>query len=265
MKIIKNNLLKATLVCLMVFVYFAQNSNAQCRVITIGDSTMAQYDETVNDKLNELRGWVQMLPPFLANSVTLDNFGKCGRSSKSFYYEFWKELRETLQPGDYVFIQFGHNDEKNAGLDSKESNQKGLGTAAWGQYIEYLTKYVQECRNRGAIPVLFTSIVRGSITVDGKLTPESLHNLSNICGNNIQMNYPLAMRALAKELAVPLIDMTLLTQKLVEAYGYEKAKKYIYCSKDNAHLKATGGILFAGLAVKEMYKQGILKQEFILP
>ena len=252
-----NNLSKTFVFFIIASLGMLCSGYAQCRILTIGDSTMASYDENTN----ELRGWVQMLPPFLNNDVTLNNQGASGRSSKSFYHEFWVGLRASLKPGDYVFIQFGHNDEKSAGLDSKD--QLGLGTAAWGQYIEYLTKYVQECRDRGAIPILFTSVVRGIRDDNRKLTDESLHSLSKICGNNIQMNYPLAMRALAIELDVPLIDMRSLTQQLVEFYEYEKSKRYIYCRRDDAHLQATGGMLFAGLAVNELQKKGLLTKELI--
>lgn len=251
-------------ICTLIFllIIFTPGS-ASLRLFTIGDSTMSDYDEQKYSGSNEQRGWAQMLPVFLQNNVQLINAAKSGRSSKSFYYEYWISLRDSLQKGDYVFIQFGHNDEKNDGLNSEGADKDSRGTAAWGQYQEYLAKYVNECRERGAIPILFTSVVRAGFDSDKHLTPTSLHSLHEICGNNTDMNYPMAMRSLAKKMHVPLIDMTRSTQQLVEAYGYNKSKKNIYCRKDDTHLTATGGILFARLAVKELIKNKMLKQYFI--
>lgn len=243
-----------------ILFFISNRTEAQSRIITIGDSTMSDYDEK---RYSDQRGWVQMLPAFLKDSIKLINAARAGRSSKSFYYEFWPELRDSIKSGDYIFIQFGHNDEKNGGVDSKGYGKEKLGTAAWGQYQEYLKKYVKESRDRGAIPIFFTSIVRGKFDEQDKLTDESIHSLKRICGNDSLMNYPLAMRSLAKELDVPLVDMTAFTKKIIESYGYEKAKKYIYCKKDDTHLKATGGILFSKLAVEELIRQKLLNNFFL--
>jgi len=246
---------------LFIIVFFSSffiKVSAQVRILTIGDSTMANYDEEKNSGEKEMRGWAQMFPVFTKDNVRVDNAAKNGRSSKSFYLEFWKELRETLKPGDYVFIQFGHNDEKNKGLDDEIGNPKQRGTAAWGQYQDFLTIYINESRERGAIPILFTPVVRRLFNEDNIISGVGLHNLSDIAGNDSLMNYPLAMKALAEKLNVPLIDMTTLTQNLVEGYGAEKAKKVIYANNDNTHLKAMGGILFSRLAAEELLKQNIL-------
>ena len=233
--------------------------NAQVRILTIGDSTMADYDVEKRTGENEMRGWGQMLSLFLTNGAKSENAAKNGRSSKSFYYEFWLELRNTLKPGDYVFIQFGHNDEKNQGLDTDPADTKERGTAAWGQYQEYLTRYVSKSRERGAIPVLLTPIVR-CLPEDSdttRLSGTGLHNLREIAGNDSTMNYPMAMRALARKLNVPLVDMTALTEKLVLEYGPVKARRIIYAKNDNTHLKAKGGILFARLAVLDLLSKNI--------
>jgi len=219
---------------------------------------MANYDEEKNSGEKEMRGWAQMFPVFVKDNVRVDNAAKNGRSSKSLYLEFWKDLRETLRPGDYVFIQFGHNDEKNKGMDDEIGNPKRRGTAAWGQYQDFLTIYVNESREKGAIPILFTPVVRRLFTEEGGLSGVALHNLNEIAGNDSLMNYPLAMKALAKKLNVPLIDMTTLTQDLVVGYGAEKSKEVIYARNDNTHLKAMGGILFSRLAAEELLNQNIL-------
>lgn len=255
------NLCKTVLILFACFC-FTSLMQAQVRVVTIGDSTMCEHDEEKHSGKDEERGWVELLPIYLEKDVVVKNYAKSGRSSKSFYYEFWHMLKDSVQAGDYVLIQFGHNDEKLQGRDSEGHTPKTRGTAAWGQYHEYLTKYIDDVRAKGAHPILLTSVVRGTMDENGKLVPESLHNLSHICGNDSVMNYPMAMRALAKKLEVPLVDMTVLTQKLVEDYGYEKAKKYIYCRKDNTHLKIAGAALFSQLAVEEMLRQGLMTEAF---
>lgn len=239
--------------------------SAQGRILTIGDSTMADYDVEKRSGENEMRGWGQMLPLFLTNGAESTNAAKNGRSSKSFYYEYWETLRESLRPGDYVFIQFGHNDEKNGGLDSDENDRSQRGTAAWGQYQKYLKLYVEESRAKGAIPVLLTPVVRRLFDDDNKLSGQALHSLTEIVKNDSTMNYPLAMRALAQELSVPLVDMTALTEAMVLEYGAEKSKEVIYARNDNTHLKAKGGILFARLAVTDLLSKGILTDYLIIP
>lgn len=253
--------ISALSICLFLF---CSPALSQVRVLTIGDSTMADYDEEKNSGENEMRGWAQMLPIFFDDSVIVDNAAKNGRSSKSFYLEFWDKLRESLKPGDYVFIQFGHNDEKAKGMDAPIGNPKERGTAAWGQYQQFLTIYVEESRAKGAIPILLTPVVRGLFDENGKINDTGMHNLSEYCQNDSAMNYPLAMRALAHKLSVPLIDMTELTRGLVEEYGPTKSKEVIYCNKDNTHLKAMGGILFAQLAAKELSRQNILSDYLVL-
>lgn len=254
--------LSKTFLILLALVCFTNVTTAQIRLITIGDSTMCEHDEERHSGKNEERGWVELLPIYLEKDVEVKNFAKSGRSSKSFHAEFWHQVKDSVQQGDYVLIQFGHNDEKLKGEDSEGYGPKVRGTAAWGQYQEYLTKYVDDVRAKGAHPILLTSVVRGTMDEEGKLIPESLHNLSHICGNDSTMNYPMAMRALAQKLDVPLVDMTKLTQKLVEDYGFEKAKKYIYCNKDNTHLKIAGAGLFSQLAAEEMIRQNMIPNAF---
>lgn len=243
---------------LLGFLLLEGTLSAQIKILTIGDSTMANYDEDKNSGEKEMRGWGQMLPLFLTGDIQSVNAAKNGRSSKSFYYEFWRNLRNSLKPGDYVFIQFGHNDEKAAGQDTDPNDETGRGTAAWGQYQGYLQRYVNESRERGAIPILFTPIVRRLFDENNQITGQGLHSLTELATDDSTMNYPMAMRSLARDLSVPLVDMTLLTQQMVLEYGAEKSKEIIYANNDNTHLKAMGGILYARLAVEDLMRQGIL-------
>jgi len=243
------------------------SGKAQVRVLTIGDSTMADYDILKNSEEKEKRGRGQMLFLFLNDSVPVDNAARNGRSTKSFYFEFWETgLRETLKPGDYVVIQFGHNDEKNNGLDTDESDPKERGTAPWSQYQKYLRKYITEARERGAIPILATPVVRRMFNEDGKtLSERGKHNLVEYSDvkNDSVMNYVLAMKAVAREMSVPLVDMTALTEDLVTEYGPAKSKERIYCEEDNTHLRVLGGILFAELFVKDLFCRNILKEYIV--
>lgn len=242
--------------------------NAKIRVLTIGDSTMADYDEVKNSGENEMRGWAQMLSLFFDSDVTVENAAKNGRSSKSFYYEFWEKLRETLKPGDYVIIQFGHNDEKNNGKDTPPKDKAGRGTAPWGQFHEYLTRYVNESRAHGAIPILATPIVRRMFDANGKeLVAQAKHNLDEVLKspNDTLYDYVLAMKSVAKELNVPIIDMTALTETTVKKLGPDKSKDLIYCVKDNTHLKALGALMYANLFAQDMKQKGILSQHLSTP
>ncbi len=119
-------------------------------VFMIGDSTMA--DKPL-DKENQERGWGQMLPIYLEGAVRVDNHAVNGRSSKSFIDEGrWEKVREKIRPGDYVIIQFGHNDEKAKSLDRY--------TVPGGTFDDNLKKFVNETREKGGTPVLMNSIVR---------------------------------------------------------------------------------------------------------
>ena len=236
---------------------------AKIRIFTIGDSTMADYDTIKYSGDKEQRGWCQLFPKFLYEEVVLKNAAKNGRSSKSFYYEIWKSLRNEIKKGDYVFIQFGHNDEKNNGLDTDENDTTARGTAPWSQYQRFITMYVEEIRERGAIPVLFTPVVRRNFE-DGHLTQKALHNLTANAADDSTMNYVRAMKHVARQLSVPLIDLTASTKKLVESYGPEKSKAEIYVKADNTHLKIAGAYQFAKLAAKELKEKDILSKYIIL-
>lgn len=241
---------------LILFLLTFSFSQAKVRVFTIGDSTMADYDTIKYSGDKEQRGWCQLFPEFLPKDVTLKNAAKNGRSSKSFYKEVWVKLRNELKSGDYVFIQFGHNDEKQNGLDTDENDSTARGTNPWSQYQKYLKLYVNEAREKGAIPVLFTPVVRRYFK-DDKLTQKAQHNLSETAVDST-LNYVASMKSVARELKVPLIDMTASTKKLVESYGPDKSKTDLYIKTDDTHLKKQGAYQFAKLAAKELKEKHIL-------
>jgi len=221
-------------------------------VYFIGDSTMADYDPAVYPSQ---RGWGQMFRNFLVGDISFVNGGRNGRSSRSFYTgadSLWAGVRTKLKAGDYVFIQFAHNDEKFGGLS--DTAKLGIGTAPWGDYQGYLRKYVNESRKLGATPILVTSIVRCYFSGD-TITRTGRHNLGT---DDSTLNYVRAMKAVGRQLVVPVIDHTALTRKYAEGLGATGSASTIYLSGDQTHLNTVGATLYAQLAVQEMLKQNIL-------
>ncbi|MDX8338923.1 rhamnogalacturonan acetylesterase [Draconibacterium sp. IB214405] len=204
-------------------------------IYCVGDSTMANKSK---DAFPET-GWCMVLDEFFNERVSVENHAKNGRSSKSFIDEGrWQTVLDSLQPGDYVFIQFGHNDEKD--YDSTRY------TTPFGTYTENLTKFVTESREKGAIPVLFTSIVRRKFDENGKLT-------------DTHGDYPVATRQVAELQDVPLIDLQELTEEWVNSLGDEASKQmYVWTDitneshpeprKDDTHLSQKGAHEVARLA-----------------
>lgn len=209
-------------------------------IYTIGDSTMANKDTTNN---NPERGWGQVLAKFFDDQVVVENRAKNGRSSKSFLTErLWQDVCLTLKPGDYVFIQFGHNDSKPDTARHTEPRTT---------YRANLIRYISDTQAKGAYPVLFTSIVRRKFNAAGEL--EDTHG-----------EYLVVVRELAKEMNIPLIDMEQESRKLVERLGPEASKKlYMWIEpgvyekypdglKDDTHLNEDGALQMAKIAVTKM-------------
>ncbi len=212
-------------------------------IYTIGDSTMADKKTEVYPET----GWCQGLGEYFDEFVKVDNHAVNGRSSKNFIDEGrWQAVFDSLKPGDFVFIQFGHNDQKD--YDSTRY------TTPFGTYSENLERFVSETREKGATPVLFTSIVRRKFGEDGKLV-------------DTHGEYLLAVKSVAKEMNVPLIDLQKLTENWVNSIGDEPSKKmYLWTEpddkfpegrKDDTHLSADGAKKVAQLALDECKKQNI--------
>lgn len=218
----------------------------------IGDSTMA--DKKDPDE-NPEKGWGQMLPLVLNDQIVVANRAMNGRSSKSFRTEGrWKEVIDSLQPNDFVFIQFGHNDQKE-----KDSTRY---TNPYTQYRYNLERYVIETREKGATPILFSSITRRNFNEYGVLI--DTHGA-----------YPLVARLVADDLKVPFIDLQLLTEQLEISYGVEGSKNlHLHFApgenayrpegvEDNTHLSVTGANLVVGLVVQEIKKQKLELEKYI--
>jgi lysophospholipase L1-like esterase len=238
------DLKKANTVLLMMFaVCFASaqktdNSNSnKITVYTIGDSTMADKKENVAPET----GWCQAFPLFVDSTVCIKNRAVNGRSTKSFLAEGrWKAIVDTLNAGDYVFIQFGHNDQK-----IQDTTRY---TEPYTSYKANLERFVTETQKKGAIPILFTSIIRRKFE-NGFLV-------------DTHGDYPNVVRQTAREKNIPLVDLQLLTAGSVTALGDEASKKiYLWTPpsksfpegrKDDTHLSYEGARLVAKLAAQQL-------------
>ena len=209
-------------------------------VYTIGDTTMAHKDTA--DRIPE-RGWAQVLQPFFdADSVIIDNRAVNGSSSKSFFDDgHWKTIVKQLKPGDYVFIQFGHNDEKSE--DPKRY------TDPKGSFRDFLTVYVNETRAKGATPVLMTPIARRKYSLGSRLPDDTLSEYTNV------------VRELAVQLNVPMIDMAERTGRHLLSIGPQEATrlyirlepgqspKYPDGLQSDTHLTELGAFRYAQMTV----------------
>lgn len=233
----------------------AYKKNEKITIFMIGDSTMANKDIS-GGKME--RGWGMMLKNFFTEDVIVDNHALNGRSSKSFISEgHWQKVVEKIKPGDYVFIQFGHNDEKD---DPKRHTDPGT------TFDENLRKFVKETRMRGGIPVLFNSVVRriftNSTTAVADDDTRSNSSADLVEGDTLvdtHGDYLLSPRNVARELNVPFVDANKITHDLEQGLGPDKSKKlhmwYLPNEvpslpkgrQDNTHYNVYGAYVVAGL------------------
>lgn len=206
-------------------------------IYTIGDSTMADKGPEVFPE----KGWCQGLAAYFVPGVKVRNHAVNGRSTKSFIDEGrWQTVLDSLMPGDYAFIQFGHNDEKE--YDTTRY------TTPFGSYKDNLVRFVNATRAKGATPVLFTSIIRRNFNDDGILVPT--HG-----------DYPAAVRKVADSMDVAFIDHEKLTEEWVSSLGDEVSREYYLWTspddrypegrQDNTHLSFKGADAVARLALGE--------------
>ncbi|MFH8411617.1 rhamnogalacturonan acetylesterase [Streptomyces collinus] len=203
-----------------------------------GDSTAAQkYADAAPET-----GWGMAVPFFLHGSrLAVSNHAVNGRSSKSFVDEGrLKGILSVIRPGDFLLVQFAHNDEK--------AEDPTRYTEPWSTYQEYLRMYLGGARARGARPVLATSVERRRFDAAGKALPT--HG-----------EYPAAMRALAAEERVALLDIQALSLALWQRLGGEETKKYFNWTateQDNTHFNPPGAIEVARLVARELLRTRVL-------
>lgn len=241
-------------ICLSAFMLAGVGASAQqVRIHTIGDSTMADYAENTT----RTRGWGEMLQEFFdSTKVKVVNYARGGRSSRSFHHEgLWEHVMQNIRPGDYVLIQFAHNDEKEGGVDGDDYR----GTAPWTTYRRYLELYVDETRSKGATPVFVTPIIRRYFDKTGHITRRGQHDLGPEDNDSV-LNYVKVMKTVAGAKHVPVVDMTALTCAFAEKLGKDETTRRIYVPTDGTHTQATGAALYARLASEEMKRMGLLAE-----
>ena len=192
------------------------------------------------------RGWGQMLPIYFKPEVRIVNLAVNGRSSKSFRDEGrWNPVLKELKPGDYVIIQFGHNDEKP---------DAARHTEPFGSFNENLARYVHETRDLGGTPILATPIVRRAFTNQTELI-------------DTHGDYVVAVRHVAREQRTPLLELNSATEKLVLQLGPDASRKLFMWvepgeyeslakgKKDDTHLNPSGATRVCDLAVEEIRRE----------
>lgn len=206
-------------------------------------------DSTVSNKPfdkggNPEKGWGQIFPLYLEDGLKVDNHAINGRSTKSFIDQGrWDKVLKLIKPGDYVLIEFGHNDQKIE--DSTRYTDPDIG------YRNNLNKYIAETRAKGGNPILATPIVRRRFDENGNFV-------------DTHGKYPEVVRAVAKEENVPLLDLHKKSKELVKAYGEERSKQLFlhiqpgeYASlpegrEDDTHLSPYGAFRICDMAVEEI-------------
>ncbi|WP_318218043.1 rhamnogalacturonan acetylesterase [Streptomyces sp. SCL15-6] len=202
-----------------------------------GDSTAAQkYADAAPET-----GWGMALPFFLHKDLPVANHAVNGRSSKSFVDEGRLDaILGVIRPGDLLLVQFAHNDEK----DEDPTRH----TEPWTTYQDHLRFCVDGARARGARPVLATPVERRRFDAAGDAVPS--HG-----------EYPAAMRALAAEEGVALLDVQALSLALWQRLGVEETKTYFNWTateQDNTHFNPPGAIEVARLVARELLRTRVL-------
>ena len=238
-------------------------SKHKTTIFMIGDSTMANksYD---NEKPE--RGWGMVLQGFFTDDIVVDNHAVNGRSTKSFIDEGrWQVVCDRIKPGDYVIIQFGHNDEKP---------QEDRHTDPGSTFDANLTRFINETRERGGIPILMNAVVRRNFEVkaeanddDEKLRDTQFTGTKKKEGNvliDTHGDYIVAPRNVAEATHTIFVDANRVTHDLEQGLGPEKSKQLHMWFRpgenpsipkgreDNTHYNIYGAHVVAGLLVDEM-------------
>lgn len=257
---------------------------------TIGDSTMSEY---VSNGSTNKRGWGQMLEQFFnLDNITINNRGKAGASSKSFYKEpgFWDTLvkggKDEMKAGDFLLIQFAHNDEKNNGADGEEVKRyfmmKGAtyrvsgidyrGTTPYETYKEYMRNFIKEAKEMGVKPIVVGPVSRKYFAGDGSIISRSgKHDLGDsysiikngifleeqkVGPNDHTFDYVASAKDVADEFDdVPFINLTELSAQLYIKYGNSYCTSHLFFESDKTHTTALGAALIAREFALQLKKQ----------
>jgi lysophospholipase L1-like esterase len=199
-------------------------------------------DSTVCDQpLEPFNSWGQMLTRFLRPGIAVANHAESGESLRSSLRAGrLDKVLSLMKPGDYLLIQFGHNDEK----------EKGEGIGAFTSFKTDLKRFVAEARKRGGIPVVITPVQRRTFDAAGRIT-------------NSHGDYPDAVRQVAREEQVPLIDLNLMSSLLYEAWGPDASKR-AFAPNDGTHHDNYGSYELAKCIVEGIKANKLSLVKFLL-
>lgn len=220
-------------------------------VFLAGDSTMAEKLPTKRPET----GWGEFLQKsFDESKVRIENHAQNGRSTRTFITENrWQAIVDKLKAGDYVFIEFGHNDS------SKEKTDRYTPPE---DYRKNLVRFINDVRAKKAIPVLLTPVMRRRFDKQGEFYDS--HG-----------EYPDIVRSVAAENKVALIDMHRKSERVIKQYGVEESRKlflqlkpgenpnYPQGVEDNTHFSPLGAEIMAGLAVEGIREQKLGLAKFL--
>ncbi|MBT2758995.1 rhamnogalacturonan acetylesterase [Mesobacillus foraminis] len=196
-----------------------ENSNKNTiSVYLAGDSTVSSYDQPLAPRM----GWGQVLDRYFDDKIVVKNEASSGRSSKSFIDEGRLDaILDEIEKGDYLFIQFGHNDQK--------IEDPSRYTEPYSTYKSYLKQYIDGARAKNALPVLVTPVERRRFTAEG-------------LARDSHGEYPAAMKELAKEENVPVIDLTAKSKSLFQELGPEATKEVFLWLEPGEHMNYPEGV-----------------------
>ncbi len=208
-------------------------------VLIAGDSIVQTY---VGEQAKTQQGWGQRIGDLFNDDVTFKNYAVSGKSTKTFM-ENWKALSREIQKGTFVLIQFGHNDS--------HKSSRPEATDAWKDYQDNLIYYINDVKRKGGIPILVTPPYRRNFDANGKLLP---YISSETVGPSNLEPYAKAMREVAKEENVFLVDLFERSGNLLQSLGNEGALPLFCKPSDRAHFSPYGAKLMANFIVEELVK-----------
>lgn len=242
----KSKYLKALFFLSILFLLAFKAIQPPTIVYLIGDSTVSDYPLS----RSPLTGWGMPFATFFDSTVVVKNHAKGGRSTRTFLEENrWQPIFDKLESGDYVFIQFGHNDE------AKEEKYKDRYTTP-EDYRKNLTRFVNDTRSKNATPILLTPVTRMKFDKNG-------------VAQETHVEYSTLVREVALKEKVTLIDLDAESLKLLQAFGPDKAKllfnqleagenpHYPDGMKDNTHFSELGARKLAEIVLSQLRKQNI--------
>jgi len=246
---------KLLIAVVLLFMSFFIPPKKKIKVYLIGDSTMCTYEPT----RAPLTGWGMPFRYFFDSTVVIDNRARGGRSTRTFISENrWQPIADSLKEGDYILIQFGHNDE------AKEEKYKDRYTSV-PDYKTNLVKFIKDSRAKHANPVLITPVTRRKFDKEGKIM-------------ETHEEYTTAVNDIAREYKVPLVDLDKKSRELLQQFGADNSAllfmelkpgenpNYPDGQKDNTHFNEFGARKIAELVLAEIIKLNLdLSERIVKP